>query len=224
MVQRKWLLSLLLFVLVCCGNLAAQLPNFHFVWNPASNPSPSTVPFDDTLKYVFTLENTNALSFVDSMHFNMRTSLGTFRIASYDSVVIPANGAYGFIVTDSSKSYKYTGGINVVVIWPTSPSMITTDSLVDTLTVITVGLWPSNPLEDEVNVYPVPTSGMLYFQYSLPRPAFARMEVTNAAGQVVRKFVGSPSSISLDGLSAGTYWLTFLTEHGPFTSVRVIKD
>ncbi len=225
MQAKTALLTLLLFAALGLGRGYSQF-TFHITWDSINVPAPDIQGENDTVRYTLTINNLSNVQFFDSMFFQLRTTVGVFQIASFDSISIPPNGStvVSFLDSTATIGAKYGGGINIVVVWPTSPSPMVTDSLRDTLTIIKVGVhdpWVGGPV---IDVFPVPAEAMVFLRCREPRVEVAATELQNMVGQVIQRFPGLPASIPLSHCPKGMYFIRVEDEHGRTSTFKILKQ
>lgn len=223
MFVRKVILSLLFVSLLCIGSLRAQV-SFFLTWDSVNVPAPNVQASNDTVLYTLTLNNGTGSQFFDSLYFHLRTSLGTWVIASFDSTLIAPFGTKTFSFRDSTLSSRYGGGVNVVVIWPTSPSQIQTDSLIDSLTILLVDVDPLFSEAIGIDVFPIPSQMEIFFRQHDHSAIVISTEIQNLEGQVLRRIRGLPDSLSVAELPSGMYFIRFLDDLGRNTVIKVVKN
>lgn len=223
MQARVVVFTLLLLSLVGFSRLEAQIFPFHVSWDTGQVPLPRVQTFDDTVRYTLTLNNLSAVAFQDTIDFHLRTTTGTGIIATFDSVSIPAFGSLEFTFLDSTLNTRYGGGINVVVVWPTSSTQIDTDSLVDTLIINTVGVLPPHD-KALLDVYPVPTTENVYLRMREQGVFVRRTELVDLTGRVIQSFLGLPPVIPLSDYPKGLYFIRTEDESGQHSTFKVVKQ
>lgn len=222
MQARVALYTLLLLTLLGFGQLQAQL-SFHVSWDTGNVPFPRTQIFNDTVRYTLTLTNLTATPFSDTVDFQLRTTLGTFQIASFDSVNIAGFGSETFTFLDSTLASRYGGGINVVVVWPTSPSPMQTDSLRDTLRINTVSVDPPS-WGQQIEVFPVPSEGEVHLRQHSQAILIRRTELVDVTGRVIRSYGGLPSMISVHDLPKAVYFIRLEDDRGQQLVLKLLKN
>ncbi len=217
-------IALLLLTLMGSVPLSAQY-SFHISWDSLNVPNPSVVNVNDTFRYDLTINNLTNSAFNDSLYFNLRTNLGgPFRIAAFNSIAIAALGSQAFSIPDTASALRYGGGVNVVVIWPTSPAQITTDSLIDTLTVIITSVDPAFSQWLPIDVFPVPSQQEVFFRLRDNKVVIRRSEIINLSGLVIRSYDELPRSMSLEDLAAGIYFIRIEDELGRTAHLKMVKQ
>lgn len=223
MQYRLAFITLLLFGMIGGARLQAQFI-FDVTWDSLNVPSPSVVNANDTLRYDFAVTNTTNSPFLDTLIMKIRTPQGVFTLATYDSMFIQAFGTEFFSIPDTAYAVRYGGGVNVVVIWPTSPSPIVTDSLIETLTVITTSIDPAFEHGLPIDVFPVPGQQEVFFRLRDNQLSIRRSEIQNMAGQVIRTYVGLPRQISVADLAPGIYFMRIEDESGRMAMLKMVKQ
>jgi hypothetical protein len=203
--------------------LSAQF-SFQITWDSLNVPTPSVVNVNDTFRYNFTLNNLTNSPFNDSLYFHLRTNLGTFRIAEFDSLPIAALGSRNFSILESASAQRYGGGVNVVVVWPTSPAQITTDSLIDTLTVIVTSIDPAFEQGLPIEVFPIPSQQEIFFRLRDNKVVIRRSEIINLSGLVIRSYDSLPRSMSVEDLAAGIYFIRIEDDLGRTAHLKMVKQ
>jgi hypothetical protein len=214
---------LLLLTILGLGRVQAQFL-FNVSWDSTQVPSPASQVFDDTVRYTLSITNNSPAFFADTINFRLRTSLGTFTIASFDSAFIPAFATVPFTFLDSTSSLRYGGGVNVVVIWPTSPTPIWTDSLIDTLTIITVSVDPGKEDGPAIAAFPVPGHDRLYLRNHDPMTIVTATEMQDVAGRVIFRDNNLPPSIPIAHLPDGVYFIRVMDATGRVTTLKMLKQ
>ncbi|MFN8398085.1 MAG: T9SS type A sorting domain-containing protein, partial [Bacteroidia bacterium] len=114
--------------------------------------------------------------------------------------------------------------VNVVVVWPTSPAPIVTDSLKDTLTVILVSIDPKIDAQPGLIVFPNPTRDQLYLSRAADLPPIRRTEIIAADGRLVAEFKGLPKETSVAHLPQGLYLLRIHDDQERVSTHRFVRQ
>jgi hypothetical protein len=189
-------------------------------------PDPDTSSFGNSVRYEFDMQNVSGSSFSDTLRFMIRVNGGLPQLLGDSGIVTigPALTKH-FIFDDTVSALRYGGNINIVVIWPTSPSPIAVDSMYGMLFVYEgMGLkdgWDFASFD--VGLYPVPTEAVLYTRLKEPQVRVLQTQLTNVMGNVLWKEDGLPSEILMSDFSAGIYFVRVTLEDGRIGRFKVIK-
>lgn len=223
--MRLWMIR---FALLCFFGLGVQSLRaqifLDFVFDSLTFPNPSVANVGDSVMYDFALQNQSGVLFQDSLIFHIRTNAGTFQLAAYDSVTIASLDTAMFHIQDSVSLLRYGGGVNVVVVWPTSPSPVVTDSLRDTLTVIVVGIDPRIEARPGLIVFPNPSRDQIFLSRAADLPPIRRTEIIAADGRRVADFRGLPQGTSVAHLPQGMYLLRIHDEQDGVSTHRFVRQ
>lgn len=223
--MRLWIVRLTLLSVFVLGVVPLRAQIFlDFEYDSLTFPNPSVANVGDSVMYDFTLRNQSGTPFIDSLTFHISTNAGTFELAAFDSVSIASFDTAMFHLQDTVSLLRYGGGVNVIVVWPTSPSPIVTDSLRDTLTVLFVSIDPKIEAHPGLIIYPNPTRDQVYLSRSADLPPIRRTEIIAADGRVVADFPGLPTHASVADLPQGIYLLRIRDDLNRVSTHRFVRQ
>lgn len=223
--MRTWTIRIALLIVLASGFKGLSAQTFlDFVWDSLNVPSPSVVNVNDSVVYNFSLVNQSPSTFSDSLGFMIRTNVGSFVLMPEDTATIGPFGVKPFSIIDTVSLLRYGGGVNVVVVWPTSPAPIVTDSLRDTLTVIIVSIDPKIEAQPGLIVFPNPTRDQLYLSRAADLPPIRRTEIIAADGRLVADFPGLPTHTSVSQLPQGIYLLRIRDDSDRVSTHRFVRQ
>ncbi len=183
--------------------------------------SPNNVALNDTVTYAFNVENIGNVDFSDTLIINARVGSNTFVLADLGVQFIPVFGSEPFTVIDTVTLARYDGGVNVVVIWPTSPH-ISGDSTMDSLTVQLVGIKDGSKNFLNIQAFPNPTNGDIYLR-SNSAANITKTSIISLNGQVLQSGEGLSSPLQMSELAQGLYFVKIETDSGQQLMIRVQK-
>lgn len=221
--MRAWIAVLTLLFLFGFGRTFGQI-TFTMVYDSMNFPTPTTQNQGGIVNYQFRLDNNSPATFQDSLYFFLRTPQGTFLLESYDSITIGPFDTTTFVIPDTVVALRYGGGVNVVVVWPTAPSFISSDSAYGTLTVTPVSVDPLSHAGPRVHVYPNPCHQALYFTQDRNALPVARVELMDQTGQVILQHAGLPHHLPISELPPGLYLLRIHDEQRGCATFKVVKQ
>jgi hypothetical protein len=224
MLGKNLKLTLLFALLVAFIGVNGQI-SFHLTYDSLNFPTPSTQSFGGTVRYQFAIHNNSGTAFIDSLRIKFRSNTGVFTLVEYDSVVIPIGGVFNVDTIDTVSVGRYGGGINILVIWPTAPNPVLTDSIKDTLIVLTVGVDEGLSNTLPIDVFPIPSQEELFFRHRDPLSVpIVATEIWNVSGQRLRRFKGLPWEVYIGDLPQGLYFIRIEDEQGQSMRVKMIKQ
>lgn len=223
MQHRFALITLLLLTLVGGTRVQAQF-TFSMTWDSLNVPSPSVVNQNDTFRYDFTVNNLTNSTFSDSLIFKLRVAQNTFTLAAFDTLQIQPLGSRFFSLSDTAYALRYDGGVNVVVVWPTSPSQITTDSLIATLTVLSTNIEDAIVQGLPIDVFPIPSQQEIFFRMREGNVSIRNSEIRNLSGSVIFSCDGLPRMVSVVDFPAGIYFIHIEDELGRIAHLKMVKQ
>lgn len=223
--KRKGFLVLLLVIFLGFGTVRAQT-SLSVSWADSltSSPIPSTQVFNDTIRYTFHVANLSTTPFVDSLDFQLRTTLGTFLLTTIQGLNIPAQTDTIISFLDSTLATRYSGGINVVVVWPTLPGLVFTDTLRGSLFVGELAADDPSRVLSRIDAYPTPSRDELHFTIRDPRAKVVKTVMTNSFGEVIRSYDHLPETVVMNGLASGLYFVTVTESSGQRTTLKIMKQ
>lgn len=182
----------------------------------SSSITPTTVNENDPLSYSLLVANLDSTQqFNGSLEIWVKANNNAPFIAYTDTVVVAQSGFATITFADLAviSSAKFDGGVNVVIVWPDSPSNPTA---VDTfMTNITVN--PAMQFASKVDsksfadIYPLPAKDLLQVRFMVPIASSLDFLLTNEHGQVVLNTSASIGEtelqINLQGIRPGIYIL-----------------
>jgi hypothetical protein len=219
---KKFIFSLLLLMFFGFGTSKAQLA-FHIEYDSLSNPMPDSGSYGDTFVVGFRIFNISTTPFNDRVAILMRTSQGTFQLGDSLLMSIPAAGNGVISALDTLSFARYGGGISIIVIWPTSPSFMDTDSIKDAIKILPLGIENGDSKDFDVLIFPNPTTDQLFFRRNKWFP-IKETSLINSSGQVILRQDGLPVNLDLENLTAGFYYLRLLAPSGAVATFKVIRE
>jgi hypothetical protein len=224
MLGKNLLITLLIAFSCAVGGLKGQIV-FQLSYDSLNFPNPSTQSYGGMVRYTFNIQNISTATFTDSLHILIKTdSISIDTLVSYDTITIPPQGVFVVDTLDSVVPTRYGGGINVLVIWPTSPSFVATDSITDTLFVLIASREEGFGKEPAVDVFPVPSQMQLFLRPRDPYPSIKETRMLNATGQLIRREDGLPHQIHMEDLPGGIYFIWIEAEDGGTAKIKVLKQ
>ncbi len=219
---KKVTLSLLLLMFCCFGASKAQFA-FHIEYDTVGFSLPDSGSYGDSLPLDFRIYNNTTTPFADVVTFFMRTSQGTFVLGDTVGMTIPPGGNRVASVVDTLTFARYGGGISIIVIWPTSPSFMDTDSIKDEIKIIPLGIDNGDTKDFGVVIFPNPTTDQLYFRRSSWLP-IKETSLVNSSGQVILRQDGLPLHLDLGDLAAGFYYLRLRAPSGAVANFKIVRQ
>jgi hypothetical protein len=219
---KKVIFSLLLLVLCCFGAVKAQFA-FHIEYDTVGFSLPDSGSYGDSVPLDFRIYNNTTTPFADVVTFFMRTSQGTFVLGDTVGMTIAPGGNRVASVVDTLSFARYGGGISIIVIWPTSPSFMETDSIKDEIKILSLGFENGDSKDFGLRIFPNPTTDQLFFLWDRAFP-IKETSLVNSSGQVILKQNGVPVKMDFGELSAGVYYLRLLAPSGALATFKVIRQ
>lgn len=212
----------LLFLGFAAGAQAQQFP-FFITYDSLTFPDPDTAAYGDTVRYSFVMHNQSGNAFADSVQIHLRTSQGTFLLADLQAQSVPVGDTLMVSILDTVSQARYGGGVSVVVIWPTSPSLLLADSVRGVVYITSVSIDPGHEADFGLLAFPNPTSGDIAFHQRADALGIEETWLCNVSGQVIDRWAGLPGRVDLDTYPAGTYLLRLRATSGAVATVRVVR-
>lgn len=220
---KKITLSSLLFLISFFSFAQAQFI-FHVEYDSLQPAFPDSGAYGDTLGLGFRIYNNGLTSFNGVVAMQIRTSLGQFQLGDTAFMSIAPQTSSVINIHDTIRPGRFApGGVNVIVIWPTSPNFLNTDSIKDNILITSVGIEDGSDADFDVQIYPNPTADQLYFRQRGPLRVKEAV-LTNMAGQVIFQQDGLPGTLSLEDLPKGYYILRLRAASGAVATFKVCRD
>lgn len=177
-----------------------------------------------TLGFSFDVGNLGNATFSDSLTIMAKAGNNPpFVLKELGVQTIPVGSWLPVTASDTVSSARYDGGVNIVVIWPTTPSVIIgRDSSFDTVNVILLGVKDGASNFLELVAFPNPAGDEIYL-HSNTGSIVKNTKLISIEGQILRDYDGFPYSLPLSDLSAGMYFLRFETKSGEQMTIRITK-
>lgn len=227
MMQKRFFLTCFLFFGLIAGTVLAQ-PRLVIAPDSLNFINPQPAAFGGTVTYTFEVVNVGNLDFSDSIKIDASINGGpTIRLADSSGYFLPAfGGSAPFVVTDSVTAARYGGGVNIVVIWPTSPDLpgLDVDSITDTVFVTPLGIKDGLLDAARIVAYPNPTTGELHFLAKGDLPNIRLTQVLGIDGRILQQFDYMPAYLDLQELSAGAYFVRLQSLTGESALFKVFKE
>jgi hypothetical protein len=186
---------------------------------------PTTAGFGDSINYTIDVINNSNTDFIGRVSILRKVNNGIADTIFTDIIndTLVANSSRPYFLEDSVFPARFGGGINVVVVWPTAPGVTTSDSATGTINVTGVGI--PEQLHDAypITVFPNPTAGAIRFQTQFSPLLVHQTVLMDQQGRTLRSTQRIPSEMSLDGLSAGIYFIEIRLRDGAIRRFRVVK-
>lgn len=200
---------------------------FHIETDTLSSPNPLNL--GDSLFFKFTIFNQGTTNFNDSLYIVRRVNgfVDTIDVIQSVSLDTLPSDSENINTGELASAARYGGGINVVVIWPTGPSLIsptTTDSISDDVYIIGTSSLPEAYRNSIFQVYPNPSADRLRFLTDIPTSAIDLVQVMGINGQILKSYPQLPPIISLADLPKGTYLIQVQFKGGESRTLKVIRN
>jgi hypothetical protein len=224
MLGKNLLIALLVAFSCAIGGLKGQVV-FQLSYDSLNFPTPSTQSYGGFVQYTFTIQNVSATTFSDSLYIRVRTdSITSFVLVAYDTLTIPPLDTFQVNASDSVIATRYGGGVNVLVIWPTSPSFIETDSITDTLIVLGTSVDEGRGNGLALDVFPVPSQGQVFLRARNHVLPIRQTCIVSVTGQILKREEGLPSCVDMNPLPRGIYFIHVEDEEGTVARIKIIKQ
>ena len=196
--------------------LAAVIDSANFV-NP-TNPQ-----LGATATYSYRIQNLSNQTYIGPLATYMRVGGITMQMDSIANDTLVPGDTVGVSFPDSINA-RYSGGINIVVIWPTAPNV----TLIDTgyASVEIIGLSIGDPIAEmyQLDVYPNPSSGTIRFKHEFSRNLVSSLQLYDSQGRLMRDEATLPREIELYELPAGIYFLNVNFGEEGTQRFKVVKN
>lgn len=190
--------------------------------------SPQPASFGGSVTYRFQVVNIGNADFNDSIKIRASVNGGpSFLLADSAGYFLPAfTGFANFVVDDSVSIARYGGGVNIVVIWPTSPNLpdLDVDSISDTVFVTPMALEDGLLSQAQILAYPNPTTGELHFIARGQLPRMSGAHVFGVDGKLLRSYEAMPQSVDLSEFPAGLYFVRLECHNGEKALFKIMKE
>ena len=193
---------------------------------PGGNPlTEDTVTLGSTVNFKLTVQNDGPSVFSGVVLFKWTindttpfpdtiASLNTSGIAVSDT-----ESVFGSFIT---APMLFTGGVNVVVIWPYAPGVIVGDSIIDTLWILNhVSMDNPEVWDDRIKVFPNPFTKELTLQMHDPGQ-LSNMRLFDANGRKLSAYV-ERNKLLVGDLPKGMYLLRIELRDGSLITRKLIK-
>ena len=218
---KKVVFSLLLFW-ICCFSAAQAQFIFHVEYDSLSPALPDSGVYGDTFNVGFRIYNNGLTNFNGPVTMQMRTGQGIFQLGDSATLSIPSQTSAVISAFDTLTFARYGGGVAIIVIWPTSPNFMNTDSLKDSIRILSMGIENGTEADFGVMIFPNPTADQLFFRGQSGIPVRETV-LTNMAGQVILRRQGLPRELSLEDLPTGYYFLRLIAPSGAVATFKVSR-
>ena len=223
--KRKGFFVLLLVIFLGFGAVRAQSAlSFEWADSLTSSPIPSSQVFNDTVRYSFHITNQTSTPFNDTVYLQLRTALGTFPLYTLYSLNLPVQSDTFVSFLDITTATRYSGGINVVVVWPTAPGYIFTDTIRGNLFVGELAADDPSRVLSRIAAYPVPSGDEVHFTIRDPRAKVVKTVIANSFGEVIRSYDHLPETVMMNGFGSGLYFVTVMESSGQRTTLKIMKE
>lgn len=213
--------AFLLAVLISPSALSGQVV-FTLSWDTLNFPTPQSVQVGQTVSYDFTIHNNTQQTFVGDIDLILRLDTTNYVMRTLPNETIPAFTSLPTNFTDTVQLARYSGGVNIVVIWPTAVNATTQDTISGSITVTGVSAQGPNVDLYELEAFPNPVSNGLRLRYD--RPDLVREVVLfDERGALLRRAQGLPGELDLSSLAAGVYFLQVRYRDGGLQRLKVLK-
>lgn len=192
-------------------------------------------PYDDLIEYHAVLKNNGNQSFtgdIDVMHWvkpysdtvttpMLLRTLTNVTLGPGDTVSIGHEEEIGVNIP------KFTGGDNIIVIWPVvndNPSVLTPDTSENTIWIdpLLTHVERPRPVGDRLIIYPNPVSEYLNFAWKEKVALLESVRIYNALGQTVYLSKEAATGVSVQTLRPGMYFLDVRYRDGVRGVERII--
>ncbi len=216
---------MLLVIFLGFGTVRAQSAlTIEWADSLTSSPIPSSQVFNDTVRYSFHIMNLTSTPFVDTLYFRLRTTLDTFQLGPMLSLSMPPQTDTFVTFLDSTTANRYSGGINVVVVWPTAPGNIFADTLRGNLFVGELAADDGRHILSRIEAYPVPSRDEVHFAIRDARAKVVKTVISNSFGEVILSYDHLPETVMMTAFGSGLYFVTVMESSGQRTTLKVMKE
>lgn len=210
------------------GNLHSQTFNFQ-IFPADSNQFPRPIPgpyfYNDTLNFEFDIFHTDSAFFNDSIWILQKVNSGPVdTVISTFLDTLTQFQQYRTNFRDTIIPARY-GGINVVVIWPSAPNVIATDSakVIDFFVKNGVGIGEPSSLS-RIKIYPNPTADLARIEHDIRNHLVKSLELYTIDGRLIRKMDEIPDKVDVGYLADGHYLLRLTLISGESQTMRLVKQ
>ncbi|MEM7036063.1 MAG: T9SS type A sorting domain-containing protein [Bacteroidota bacterium] len=224
--KRTLLISTLVFALGFLSTALRAQPVFAVAWDTVNFPIPMQLNSGDTVTYVYEVRNVGNQDFSSTLFHNIRVNNGpvdTLATSQGDSLNVQGTPRQ-YSWSETTGHPRYSGGINVVVIWPSAPNTETQDTVKGTLQIGTLSM--DDPLANEYKllVFPNPFNASFQMQNAVPHKVVDRVRMHDLQGRLLREEAGLPREMDLTGAASGVYILEVHYKDGGLQRLKIVKD
>lgn len=218
------------FFLAICLLLSATIGFSQASLSVAQSPLPGlpdTAIMNQNVTYLVSTTNVGSIPFSGTYSINVGVDTnGVFVGLVYSGVVAPTGSNIQptdtdtAMITHSIDSTKFREGGNTIVIWPSSGSAETYDTLYRDIYVITFNTIPEADKENYFTIYPNPATEWVMIR---SKTNIEQVRVFTIDGQLIDT-ISNSRQIQIDHLTPGIYLVEILDEKGTRKHIRIIKS
>lgn len=220
--------SLLLIWCMTSFFLAAnsQLAPIQMIYDTTMAIDPDTANFNDSLLFRYAFRN-NGNDTVNFTNVRMKQLINgdSTTLTTIPSLSInPQSISQTFNTYQLASTSLYSGGINIVVVWPDHPEINPQDSIMGTVFILDTITSRRQPfVANQVRLFPNPFSENLRIQTENLQDKITSLTIFDQQGRVIYYRRDLPELLSLRHLAAGLYYIRIGFEKHDALQYKLLK-